>query len=87
MFVDIGKSKSTVTIAEFTKTTNSLEESKESGENAYLQANIITSKTDINLGGRDLDWKILEDFCQELLEEHEIDLNKLKTSVLYRMLK
>ena len=63
-----------MTIAEFTKTTDSVEESKDSGNNVELQAEIINFKSNMNLGGRDLDWKVLEDSCQEFFEEHEIDL-------------
>ena len=43
-FVDIGHSKTTVSIAGFTK----------------LNANIIWHKSDRNLGGRDLDFQIMQ---------------------------
>ena len=49
-FVDIGHSKTTVTIVEYTK---------------EIKAKIILSKSDVNLGGRDLDWEILKIIADE----------------------
>ena len=43
-FVDIGHTKTTVTIVKYTN---------------EIKAKIILSKNDANLGGRDLDWEIL----------------------------
>lgn len=54
-FIDIGHSKSTVTIARF--------ESK-------LLAQILVSNSEKNLGGRDLDWLISKKFAQEFQDEN-----------------
>ena len=49
-FIDIGHSKTTVTIARFTN---------------EVHAKILIHDSDHNLGGRDLDWKILEFIADE----------------------
>ena len=52
-FVDIGHSKTTVSIAGFTK----------------LNAKILWHKSDRNLGGRDLDFQIMQQLGEEFLNQ------------------
>ena len=50
VFVDMGHSKTTVTVSEFT---------------SELKARVIVHRSDRNLGGRDLDWQILQKLCKD----------------------
>ena len=59
-FIDIGHSKTTVTIARFTN---------------EVQAEILIHDSDLNLGGRDLDWKVLEFIIDEFQKECNTESN------------
>ena len=48
IFVDIGNSKSTITVGKYVKNGNQID-----GE-------VLLQRSDENLGGRDLDWSIFE---------------------------
>ena len=53
-FVDVGYSKTTITIAEFERQGDDL-----------IEAKIVLHHSDKNLGGRDCDWLLLEHFSKK----------------------
>ena len=56
VFIDIGYSKTTITVAKFEKHSNDGEES--------IEADLILHESDRNLGGRDCDWLLLKHICE-----------------------
>ena len=61
VFVDIGHSKTSITVAVFDSS---------SGKTA---AKILFKSSAKNFGGRNLDWKVLEHVSDELEREHQLD--------------
>ena len=59
-FVDLGHSKFSITIANFTK--DKLE--------------VLTHWSDRHLGGRDFDWVLMEHFAQDFKKKHNVDVLK-----------
>ena len=63
-FVDIGNSKSTITIGKY---------EKDSGQ---IRGKVLSHSSDENLGGRDLDWSIFEKLNQEFLKDGGCNLKE-----------
>ena len=68
-FVDIGNSKTTLTIAKYTT-------AADTGKS--FKAEILYCKSERNLGGRDFDWQIMEHLSKEKNIEHNNKVNLIK---------
>ena len=72
-FVDIGNSKSTITIASYEK------------DGTQVNSEVVLHNSNKNLGGRDLDWQIFEKINQEFIQAHSCNL-KEKKKMRFQML-
>ena len=67
-FIDIGHAKTTVTIAKY-----------QCHNAAWIEGTVVLHCSDKNLGARNLDWKLMEQFAEEFEQENEVKvLSKLK---------
>ena len=73
VFIDIGYSKTTITVAEF---------SKSEDEGYKIVGKVLFHESDQNLGSRDLDWLLLMKIKRDIRTEHQIDLDEKPKSLI-----
>jgi len=61
-FIDIGHAKTTITLIKFLK-----------DEQGWIRPQILKHFTDKNLGGRDIDWKIVRTLAWAFKDEYKLN--------------